>query len=110
MTMLTEVWRKASIRMTVNDFKSLLQDKTHDRWLTEEAIAAIMRTDVTLVSTLMINLNVWTAYVNDGQQEGDLLILSVFLSMFIVIFYYFNNYWAVIIIEVAQWRLIFLDS
>ena len=50
--------------MTVNDFEFLLQDKTHDRWLTEEAVAVIMRTDITLVNILMINLNVWTAYVN----------------------------------------------
>ena len=99
--MLTEVWGEASARITVNDFESLLQDETHDGWLMEETVAVIMRTDVALTGILMIDLNVWTAYVNGGQQKGDLLILSVFLSMFVVILYYFDNHWAVTIIEVV---------
>ena len=61
--MLTEVWRKTSVRIIINDFKSLFWDKTHNEWLTEKAVTAIMRINITLVDTLMINLNVWTAYV-----------------------------------------------
>ena len=64
MVMLTEVWRKISARVIINNFKSLLQDKTHDRWLTEETVTVIIRTDTILTDALMINLNVWTAYVN----------------------------------------------
>ena len=60
-----------------------------------------MRTDIVLADILMIDLNVWTVYVNSGQQKEDLLILSVFLSMFMIILYYFDNYWAVVIIKVA---------
>ena len=61
--MLTEVWEKASVRMIINDFKSFLQDKTHNEWLTEKAVTVIMRTDIVLTDALMINSNVWTAYV-----------------------------------------------
>ena len=63
--MLTEVWRKALIKVIINNFESLLQDKTHDEWLTEKTVIIIMRTDTALVSIFMINLNVWTVYVNN---------------------------------------------
>ena len=63
MIMLTEVWEEASVRMIVNNFESLLQDKTYDEWLTEEAVTIIMRIDVILADILMINPNVWTAYI-----------------------------------------------
>ena len=51
-----------------------------------------MRIDAVFISALMINLNVWTVYVNGEQQEEDLLILLIFLSMFVIIFYYFDNH------------------
>ena len=62
--MSTEVWRKTSVRMIINNFKSLLQDKTHNEWLTEKAVIIIMRIDAVFVSIFMINLNVWIVYVN----------------------------------------------
>ena len=65
MAMLTEVWEEASVRIIDNDFKSLLQDKTHNEWLIEKAIVIIIRTDIALIDVFMINLNIWTAYVND---------------------------------------------
>ena len=58
MMMLTEVWRETSVRIIVNNFKSLLQDKTYDEWLMKETVTAIIRIDVTLVNILMIDLNV----------------------------------------------------
>ena len=64
MMMLTEVWGKASVRIIINDFKSLLQDKTHNRWLMKKTVIIIMRIDVALADIFMINLNVWTVYVN----------------------------------------------
>ena len=60
-----------------------------------------MRIDIILADALMIDSNIWTAYVTDEQWEEDLLMLLIFLSMFIIIFYHFNNHWAVIIIKVA---------
>ena len=71
MVMLTEVWREVSVRMIINDFKSLPQDKTHNKWLTEEAVIIIMRIDTALINTFMINLNVWTVYVNSEQWEEN---------------------------------------
>ena len=67
----------------------------------KKAVITIMRTDIILTDALMIDLNVWTVYINSKQQKEDLLILSVFLSMFIIIFYYFDNHWTIIIIKVA---------
>ena len=61
--MLTEVWEKVSVRMIINNFESLLQDRTHDVWLMKEAVTVIMRIDAALTDALMINSNVWTAYV-----------------------------------------------
>ena len=61
----------------------------------------IMRIDAALTDALMIDLNVWTAYVTDEQQEEDLSVLLIFLFMFVIIFYYFNNYWTVAIIKVT---------
>ena len=104
----TEVWGKASPRIIINDFESLLQDKTRNEWLTEEAIAAIMRTDTAFADALMINLNVWTAYISGEQWEEDLLILLIFLSIFVIILYYFNNHWIIAIIKVTQRDSFFL--
>ena len=63
MIMLTKVWKKTLIRIIINNFEFFLQDRTHNEWLTEKAVAVIMRIDAVLISTFMIDFNVWTVYV-----------------------------------------------
>ena len=70
-------WGEAPVLVTTHDFESLLRDSTHDGWLTGEAIASIMRTDAALAGALMINPNVWAAYLAGRQRDEDLSLDSL---------------------------------
>ena len=109
----TGVWGENPARVTIHDFESLLQDGTHDGWLTGEAVTAIMRADAALAGAFLMDPNIWTAYVEGGWARGRNTcapVVPIVLPLFVVITYHLGNHWALVVIDVDARRLHFLDS